>query len=119
MKTFERERFEDLFSSKIFFKFEIIKNIQIHYNGNRTKKFGSEIFYVFRFSFSVNTETLGCATYGEVNYSSMVNIMTRFQATKEDTFLDLGHGTGKLPMFYALSKPFLFHRLHVLNPLYG
>ena len=45
--------------------------------------------------------------YGELDFISLIKVMEYFETTKNDIFLDLGMGTGKLPMLYTLSKKYL------------
>lgn len=39
-----------------------------------------------------------CATYGELEYASVIKLLKYAKVTEQDTFLDLGSGNGKLLM---------------------
>jgi len=47
-------------------------------------------------------ETGASPVYGELEYNALVKLIEMVNATSEDTFLDLGSGTGKLVMQYVL-----------------
>lgn len=68
--------------------------------------FGINFYEYFGFHW-VREETLGNAMYGELDFISLIKVMEYFETTKNDIFLDLGMGTGKLPMLYTLSKKYL------------
>ena len=56
----------------------------------------------------MESTTLGNAVYGEILLQTMIDMMEYLKANEHETFLDLGHGTGKLPMLYTLRKILMF-----------
>ncbi len=48
-----------------------------------------------------------CPTYGELYYSSLMKVLSYLKATKDDVFLDLGSGLGKLALSVYLRTPML------------
>jgi precorrin-6B methylase 2 len=45
------------------------------------------------------------AVYGEILFNSVSIILDAIEITKDDTFIDLGSGTGKIVMQVALTRP--------------
>jgi len=46
--------------------------------------------------------TGGCPTYGEMTYTAIEKMLKIFKATSNDTFADLGSGSGKAPIQFTL-----------------
>lgn len=50
----------------------------------------------------VDADSLVCATYGELYYPSVINMIKRLNIQADDIFLDLGSGMGKLCLIIYL-----------------